>query len=131
MRGAFLAENKAQLDALDLPMFYFRGATQLSEVPWSQRSGFRTLSKIDPFNDMQVTSASASLPMPMATDLGVLRGHHWESAYPSFSKRRWLNNTYHPFPQGGGLGGNSNPCCGTWFDRLNSRSVVCVTGVSL
>jgi hypothetical protein len=99
VRRLFLAENKAQLDALDLPMFYFRGATRLSEVPWSQRSGFRTLSRIDPFNDMQVTSASASLPMQMATDLGVLRGHHWDLAYPSFSKRRWLNNTYHPFPK--------------------------------
>ena len=48
---------------------------------------------------MQVTSANASLPMPMATDLGVLRGHHWDLAYPSFRKRRWLNNTYHPFPK--------------------------------
>ncbi len=99
VRGTFLAENKAQLDALDLPMFYFRGATQLSEVPWSQRGGFRALSRIDRFNDMQVTSANASLPMPMATDLGVLRGHHWDFAYPSFRKRRWLNNTYHPFPK--------------------------------
>ena len=99
VRSTFLAENKAQLDALDLPMFYFRGATRLSEVPWSQRSGFRALSRIDRCNDMQVTSANASLPMPMATDLGVLRGHHWDLAYPSFRKRRWLNNTYHPFPK--------------------------------
>ena len=80
-------------------MFYFRGATSLSEVPRSQRAGFRALSRIDRLNDMQVTSASASLPMPMATDLGALRGHHWDLAYPSFQKRRWLNNTYHPFPK--------------------------------
>jgi hypothetical protein len=99
VRAEFLAENKAQLDALDLPMFFFSGATRLSEVPWSQRSGFRALSRIDPINDMQVTSANASLPMPMATHLGVLRGHHWDLAYPSFRKRRWLNNTYHPFPK--------------------------------
>jgi hypothetical protein len=99
VRAEFLAENKAQLDALDLPMFFFSGATRLSEVPWSQRNGFRALSRIDPINDMQVTSANASLPMPMATHLGVLRGHHWDLAYPSFRKRRWLNNTYHPFPK--------------------------------
>ncbi len=99
VRRAFLAEHRSVLDALDMPMFYFRGATRLSEVPWSQRAGFRALSRIDPRNDMQVTSVSACLPMPMATDLGVLRGHHWDLAYPSFSKRRWLNNTYHPFPK--------------------------------
>ena len=99
VRRAFLADHTAALDALDLPMFYFRGATRLSEVPWSQRAGFRALSRIDRLNDMQVTSANASLSMPMATDLGVLRGHHWDLAYPSFQKRRWLNNTYHPFPK--------------------------------
>jgi hypothetical protein len=99
VRRAFLAEHTAALDALDLPMFYFSGATRLSEVPWSQRSGFRALSRIDRFNDMQVTRTSASLPMPMATDLGTLRGHHWDLAYSSFQKRRWLNNTYHPFPK--------------------------------
>jgi hypothetical protein len=35
----------------------------------------------------------------MATELGVLNGHHWDLAYPAFRKRRWLNNTYHPFPK--------------------------------
>jgi hypothetical protein len=99
VRRAFLAKHEAPLDALDLPMFYFSGATRLSEVPWSQRSGFRALSKIDRFNDMQVTHANACLPMPMATDLGILRGHHWDLAYLSFSKRRWFNKTYHPFPK--------------------------------
>lgn len=99
VRGGFLASHKDQLDALNLPMFYFRGATRLSEVPVSQRGGFRLLSKIDPHNDMQVTSANAALPFPMATDLGLLRAHHWDLAYPAFSKRRWLNNTYHPFPK--------------------------------
>lgn len=99
VRRAFLAEHKAALDALDVPMFSFKGATRLSEVPWSQRAGFRALSRVDPVNDMQLTGASATLPLPMATELGVLRGHHWDLAYPSFNKRRWLNNTYHPFPK--------------------------------
>jgi len=103
VRAEFLAEHKARLDALDLPMFYFSGATRLSEVPFSQRSGFRALARIDPINDMQLTSANASLPMPMATNLGVLRGHHWDLAYPSFRKRRWFNNTYHPFPKAAAL----------------------------
>jgi hypothetical protein len=99
VRGTFLASHKDQLDALNLPMFYFRGATRLSEVPASQREGFRLLSGTDPQNDMQVTSANAALPFPMATDLGLLRAHHWDLAYPAFSKRRWLNNVYHPFPK--------------------------------
>jgi hypothetical protein len=101
VRRAFLSQNSAKLDALDIPMFYFKGATRLSEVPLSQRSGFRLLSRVDANNDMQVTSKNASLPMPMATDLGLLRGHHWDLAYPSFVKGRWfgLNKTYHPFPK--------------------------------
>jgi hypothetical protein len=103
VRADFLAENKARLDALDLPMFYFSGATRLSEVPWSQRSGFRALSRLDPINDMQLISANAALPIAMATNLGVLRGHHWDLAYPSFRKRRWFNNTYHAFPKAAAL----------------------------
>jgi hypothetical protein len=99
VRGAFLVSHKDQLDALNIPMFYFRGATHISEVPGSQRDGFRLLSKFDPRNDMQVTSANAALPFPMATDLGILRAHHWDLAYPAFNKRRWLNNTFHPFPK--------------------------------
>ena len=99
VRQSFLADHKAFLDGLDLPIFHFSGATRLAEVPRSQRAGFRALATIDPLNDMQVTSANASLPIPMATELGMLRGHHWDLAYPSFRKRRWLNNTYHPFPK--------------------------------
>ena len=100
-REAFLAEHRARIDALNIPMFYVRGATRLSEVPWSQRGGFRLLSGFDPLNDMQVTARRAVLPFPMAVDLGMLRAHHWDLAYPSFIKGRWLgwNNTYHPFPK--------------------------------
>jgi hypothetical protein len=105
VRRAFLVQNSAKLDALDIPMFYFKGATRLSEVPRSQRGGFRLLSKFDANNDMQVTSANASLPFPMATDLGLLRGHHWDLAYPSFIKGRWFgfNKTYHAFPKDAAL----------------------------
>ena len=101
VRDAFLAANRERLDALNVPMFYLRGATRLGEVPWSQRGGFRLLSKFDPQNDMQVTSRRGTLPFPMATDLGLLRGHHWDLTYPSFVKGRWmgLNKTFHPFPK--------------------------------
>jgi hypothetical protein len=70
----------------------------LRGLQWASLPSFRG-STVDRFDDMQVTSANASLPMPMATDLGVLRGHQWDLAYPSFSKRGWLNKTYHPFPK--------------------------------
>lgn len=101
VRRGFLAEHGARLDGLDIPMFYVRGATSLGEFPSSQRGGFRQLSQLDEHNDMQLTATSASLPFPMATDLGLVRGHHWDIAYPSFIKGRWFgfNKTYHAFPK--------------------------------
>jgi hypothetical protein len=101
VRGAFLAEHRAALDALKVPMFFLAGATRLAEVPRLQRGCFRLLTKFDESNDMQVTAKRAALPLPMATDLGLVRGHHWDLAYPSFIKGRWLghNNTFHPFPK--------------------------------
>ena len=102
VRNAFLAEHGAVLDALGVPMFYVRGATRLHEVPHLQRGGFRLLSKFDPRNDMQVTTKRGALPLPLAVDLGLLRGHHWDLAYASFIKGRWFgfNTTFHPFPKG-------------------------------
>ncbi len=99
VRGEFLDRNAKALDALDIPMFTLRGVTQLSEVPVSQRSGCQLLSGIEPQHDMQVAGSCSKLPLPMATELAVLHGHHWDLAYPPFRKRKWLNNTYHPFPK--------------------------------
>lgn len=99
VRQAFLREHGAALDALDIPMFTFRGVTQLSEVPFSQRGGCKLLSTFEAQHDMQVAGSCSKLPFPMATELAVLHGHHWDIAYPAFRKRRWLNNTYHPFPK--------------------------------
>lgn len=99
VRQAFLKEHSATLDALDIPMFTFRGVTMLNEVPLSQRSGCRLLSTFEAQHDMQVAGSCSKLPFPMATELAVLHGHHWDLAYPAFRERRWLNNTYHPFPK--------------------------------
>lgn len=101
-RDAFLAAHGAAIDALQVPMFYLAGATRLAEVPHLQRPSFRLLSKFDAHNDMLVTSKRAAIPLPMATDLGLLRGHHWDLAYASFIKGRWFgfNNAFHPFPRG-------------------------------
>jgi hypothetical protein len=98
VRSAFLAEHSAEIDRLDIPMFTFRGVTQLSEVPWSQRGGCKLLSRYEAQHDMQVAGSCSKLPIPMATELAVLHGHHWDLSFPAFSERRWLNNTYHPFP---------------------------------
>lgn len=99
VRQAFLATNASSLDALDIPMFTFRGVTSPREIPLSQRYGFSLLANVDPENDMQVGGYASKLNIPMATELAVLHGHHWDLAYPPFRKRRWLNKTYHPFPK--------------------------------
>lgn len=99
VRQAFLAANASRLDSLDIPIFTFRGVTSPREIPLSQRYGFSLLAKVDPENDMQVGGYASKLNIPMATELAVLHGHHWDLAYPSFRRRRWLNKTYHPFPK--------------------------------
>lgn len=99
VRQEFLRRNADALDALSIPMFTLRGVTRLSEVPLSQRNGCRLLSSIEPQHDMQVAGSCSKLPLSMATELAVLHGHHWDLAYPAFRKRKWLNNTYHPFPK--------------------------------
>lgn len=99
IRQEFLTENAQRIDSLDIPIFNLRGVTSLGEVPWTQRGGYRTLSNFECENDMQVTATCAKLSIPMSTELAVLHGHHWDIACPAFVKRRWFNNTYHPFPK--------------------------------
>lgn len=101
VRDRFLAEHAQTITALNIPIFTLAGSTKLSEVPYSQRKGFRTLSEADAGNDMQLTNRRAILRNPHAVHLANLRAHHWDLAYPSFVKGRWfgLNNTYHPFPK--------------------------------
>lgn len=97
VRRAFLEKHAAGIDGLSIPFFTLRGTTSLPEVPFSQRGGCKLLSRYEAQHDMQVAGSSSKLTIPMATELAVLRGHHWDLAYPAFRKRRWLNNTYHPF----------------------------------
>lgn len=99
VRRAFLDTHAAGIDRLSIPFFTLRGTTSLPEVPLSQRGGCKLLSRYEAQHDMQVAGSCSKLPIPMATELAVLRGHHWDLAYPAFRKRRWLNNTYHPFPK--------------------------------
>lgn len=99
VRQAFLVEHFAAIDRLDIPIFTVRGVTTLAEVPLSQRSGCKLLSTFEAQHDMQVAGSCSRLPVPMATELAVFHGHHWDIAYPAFSTRRRLNNTYHPFPK--------------------------------
>jgi hypothetical protein len=98
-RDAFMARNKDKLDGLSIPMFTVRGATRKSDIPYIQYQGFSQLSRFDPMNDMQVACNRSVLPFPMATELATVRANHWDLAYASFVKRRWLNAMYHPFPK--------------------------------
>lgn len=99
VRRDFLAKHGAALDQMDIPIFTVRGVTSVDEVPWSQRQGAKRLSLMEAEHDMHVLSSGARLPLPMASELGVLHGHNWDIASPAFRKRSWLNNTYHPFPK--------------------------------
>ena len=99
VRQAFLVAHASAIDNLDIPIFTFRGVTHLNKVPLSQRGGFRKLAKFESQNDMQVAASGSQLLIPMATELAVLRGHHWDIAHPPFRRRRWLNNCHHPFPK--------------------------------
>jgi hypothetical protein len=100
-RRAFLDEHAAAIDALDIPMFNLMGNTSLLEVPYFQMQGFNTIAKYDANNDMQVTLDQARIPIPMATDLAVLRGHHWDLSYDPFPKSQRFGspNLSHPFPR--------------------------------
>lgn len=55
----------------------------------------------DPDNDMQVTQDQARMQTPMATDLGVLRAHHWDISYDPFPVHTRLGspNLDHRFPR--------------------------------
>lgn len=98
-RVASMRANKQKLDELGIPMFYVRGAARRADVPRIQRKNFRDLSKFDSMNDMQLTTVRTAIPLPMGIDLGIVRAHHWDLAYPAFHSRKWWNNMYHPFPK--------------------------------
>ena len=50
---------------------------------------------------MQVTREQACLRLPMATDLAMLRGHHWDLGYGPFPRSIRMTSPHldHRFPR--------------------------------
>lgn len=101
-RSEFNKLHNAALDAMDIPIFNITGSTSALEVPYFQVQGVLELNRYDANNDMQVTQHCAKIHMPMATDLAMLHGHHWDLSYSPFPKtmRFGSPNLDHPFPKG-------------------------------
>jgi hypothetical protein len=103
-RARFTAEHAEEIDALDVPIFNITAATTALEVPYFQMQGYlqiRNHPEGDPDNDMQLTQAQARMTTPMATDLAVLRAHHWDISYDAFPihLRMGSANLDHRFPR--------------------------------
>jgi len=100
-REDFNTEHHDTLDGMNIPMFNITGSTTAMEVPYFQVQGVLELNKYDANNDMQVTQKCAKIHMPMATDLAMLRGHHWDVSYNPFPKKMRFGSLGldHPFPK--------------------------------
>ena len=100
-RSHFNRMHGAAIDALDLPIFNITGSTSPLEVPYFQLQGVMELNKYDANNDMQVTQHCAKIHLPMATDLAMVRAHHWDLSYSPFPKsmRFGSPNLEHHFPK--------------------------------
>ncbi len=99
-RQKFLKENEQTLDAMNIPFFNLTGSTTMTDVPFFQVQGYLQLHKYDSNNDMQLTQDQAKLKIPMATDLAMLRGHHWDISYGPFPRLMQVGpNLNHPFPR--------------------------------
>jgi hypothetical protein len=100
-REAFMKEHGETLDAFDIPFFNLTGATTPLEVPYFQLADAIKLGKYDANNDMQLTQQQARVHLPMATDLAMFHGHHWDLSYGPFPKAMQLgsSNLDHPFPR--------------------------------
>ncbi len=104
-RSRFLANHAKTIDALDVPIFNLTAATTALEVPYFQVQGYLSIRNHeeggDPDNDMQLTQAQAALTTPMATDLAVLRAHHWDVTYDPFPMHTRFGsaNLDHRFPR--------------------------------
>jgi hypothetical protein len=100
-RSHFNRMHGAHIDALDLPIFNITGSTSALEVPYFQLQGVMELNKYDANNDMQVTQHCAKIHLPMATDLAMVRAHHWDLSYSPFPKsmRFGSPNLEHHFPK--------------------------------
>lgn len=100
-RAKFLLEQGESLDRQSIPFFQITGATRLCKVPVFQILDYLKLRRHDPVNDMQLTQSQARIPLPMATDLGTLNGHHWDLSYGAFPliMRLLSPNLGHTFPK--------------------------------
>ena len=100
-RSHFNRMHGSAIDALDLPIFNITGSTSPLEVPYFQLQGVMELNKYDANNDMQVTQQCAKIHLPMATDLAMVRAHHWDLSYSPFPKsmRFGSPNLEHSFPK--------------------------------
>lgn len=100
-REKFLEENLKKIDELNIPIFNLTGSTTALEVPYFQIQGVMELNKYDANNDMQVTQKHAKVTSPMATDLAMLHGHHWDLSYGAFppNMRFGSPNLEHRFPR--------------------------------
>ncbi|MCB1143093.1 MAG: hypothetical protein H7A24_10670 [Leptospiraceae bacterium] len=100
-REEFLEENLKKIDELNIPIFNITGSTTAMEVPYFQIQGVMELNKYDANNDMQVTQRHSKVNTPIATDLAMLHGHHWDISYAPFPQRMRFGspNLDHPFPR--------------------------------
>jgi hypothetical protein len=100
-REEFLEANLKAIDSLNIPIFNITGSTTAFEVPYFQIQGVMELNKYDANNDMQVTQKHAKVTSPMAVDLAMLHGHHWDLSYGPFPKNMRFGspNLEHKFPR--------------------------------
>lgn len=100
-RAEFLEENLTKIDALNIPIFNITGSTTVMEAPYFQIQGVMKLNKFDANNDMQVTQRHSKITIPMATDLAMLHGHHWDLSYGPFPENMRFGSPHldHPFPR--------------------------------
>jgi hypothetical protein len=100
-RQEFLKNHLKEIDKMNIPIFNLTGSTTVTEVPYFQMQGVMELNKYDANNDMQVTQNGAKLITPMATDLAMLHGHHWDLSYSPFPKNMRFGSAHleHPFPK--------------------------------
>lgn len=96
-RGDFNEKYGNRIDRLDIPIFSMAGAAKLIDVPLFQMFGYLRLRWLLGDNDMQVPVALSSIDIPMATELGRLRGHHWDLAYSAFIPASFTLS--HKFPK--------------------------------
>ena len=114
-REEFLSEHMSLLESFDIPIFNITGSTTAMEVPYFQIQGVMELNRYDSNNDMQLTQSEAKLKIPMATDLAMVRAHHWNMSYDPFQKIMRFGS---PFPKRSSCYGDDHAGCRTWLNRL-------------